>query len=145
VICKQQDIPDGDGCTIGFWKTHSSLATGNQQDAWIPTGYTVETLVSSVFAVPASLQDLNGDGNPDTLYEALNYGGGNEVAGGARILLKQAVGALLNAAHPNVSYAKTAAEVIADTNAALATLSRSAMVALGAQLDSLNNAECNPL
>lgn len=144
VLCKEEEVPNGggDGCTLGYWKTHSSLAPGNQDDAWIPTGYTVSTLLSSVFAMPAALNDLNGDGSPDNLYDALNYGGGGGVAGGARVLLKQAVAALLNSSHPGVEYGMTKADVIAEVNAALASGSRNAMIALGEELDTLNNAGC---
>jgi hypothetical protein len=77
-----------------------------------------------------------------TLQAALALPGGPGVAGGARILMKQAVAALLNAAHPNILYPLTPAQVINRVNAALASGNRSTMIALAAQLESYNTAGC---
>jgi hypothetical protein len=52
------------------------------------------------------------------------------------------VAALLNAAHSGVDYPRTTAEILADVNAALTSNSRSAMLALAAELDSDNNLGC---
>jgi hypothetical protein len=51
-----------------------------------------------------------------TFSQALSLGGG-----GLNALLRQAVAALLNASSPDVDYPLTAAEVIAMTNAAIAS------------------------
>lgn len=143
VLCRLEEVPEGgEGCTLGYWKNHSDQARGNQQDAWQPTGHATSTLVSSVFTVPADLADLNSDGDSDSLIEALNFRGGPGVAGGARILLKQAVAALLNASHPDLSFAMTAAQVIAQVDDALASRNRNTMTELAEQLDSLNNEGC---
>jgi hypothetical protein len=75
----------------------------------------------------------------DTMLEALNYSGGNNLKGAAQILLRAAVAAVLNAAHPDVQYAFTEGDVIADVNAALASLNRDAMLALATELDNANN------
>lgn len=133
MLCTLQER-GGEGCTLGYWKNHS--------DAWQPAGHMTSTLVSSVFTVPADLTDLNGDGNSDTLIDALNFGGGPGVAGAARNLLKQAAAALLSASHPDVSYGLTAAQVIAQVNDALASGDRDTMIALAGDLDALNNEGC---
>lgn len=135
VLCRLEEVPEGgEGCTLGYWKNHS--------DAWQPTGHTTATPVSSVFTVPAELTDLNGDGDADTLIDALNFGGGPGLAGAARNLLKQAAAALLSASHPDVSYGLTAAQVIAQVNDALASGDRPSMIAVAGDLDTLNNEGC---
>ena len=79
--------------------------------------------------------DLNGNGMDDTLVGALDYQGGSGTTGSARILLRAAVAALLNAASPDVNYPLTTAQVISQVNAALASNNRSTMLALASQLD----------
>jgi hypothetical protein len=95
----------------------------------------------SAFVVNGKL-DLNGDGKDDTLLDALNYGGGPETTGAARILLRAAVAALLNAAQPDVDYQLTVAQVISQVNTALASGNRNTMLNLASQLDRYNNAGC---
>jgi hypothetical protein len=77
-----------------------------------------------------------------TLVQALNFKGGSGAQGAAQILLRAAVAALLNSAHPDVDYPRTTAEVIADVNAALASGNRSTMLALATELDDDNNLGC---
>lgn len=122
---------DGEGCTPGFWKTHL--------DAWAPTGYTPAQSVSSVFAAAAGFPALGAS----TLHEALSFAGGPGPEGAAMILLRAAVAALLNAAHPGVTdYPMTEAEVIDAVNAALASNNRATMLALATTLDEANNLGC---
>lgn len=118
-----------EGCSHGFWKNHP--------EAWVPTGYSPEQTVEFVFDVPDEYVP-----DTDSLQAALEYGGGDDVAGGARILLRAAVAALLNAAHPDVDYPRTPEDVIASVNAALATVDRQTMIALAGQLDNDNNLGC---
>jgi hypothetical protein len=74
------------GCTHGFWKQE-------QHFVFWSVRYTPDTPIEAVFAnVPDELVG-------DTLLEALRYKGGRGVLGGARILLREAVAALLNAAY----------------------------------------------
>lgn len=82
----------GQGCTPGFWKQPQHFTN------W-PAGYSPEDLVGDVFAVAAT-------GNP-SLLEALETGGGGEAA-----LLRHAVAALLNAAHPDVNFPLAVGQVI---------------------------------
>ncbi|HUF69745.1 MAG TPA: hypothetical protein VMM79_13965, partial [Longimicrobiales bacterium] len=64
------------------------------------------------------------------------------VAGAQQILLRAAVASLLNAAHPDVNFSLTVAEVIDKVNTALATGDRARMLDLAEELDALNNAGC---
>jgi len=109
-------------------------------------GYQPTTLVKNVFNVSGFLTngklDLNGDGKDDTLLDALNYQGGSGTTGAVRILLRAAVAALLNASNPNVAYPRTAASIIADVNAALASGNRNTMLSLATALDQDNNLGC---
>ena len=120
-----------EGCTPGFWKVPQ------HHDSWAATGFTTGQTLESVFDVPDSLAL-----DDRTLLEALNFRGGSTIQGAAEILLRASVAAVLNAAHPDVNYPFTVAEVIADVNAALATLDRATILALAAELDAANNAGC---
>ena len=123
--------PRSQGCTPGYWKNHPL--------AWGPTGYTTGQAVNSVFAIPAGLSSLG----TATLAQALDFGGGSGLDGGARILLRAGVAALLNSAHPGVSYPdEPASAVIAAVNAALASGSRDTMISVAARLDAQNNLGC---
>jgi hypothetical protein len=117
------------GCSHGFWKNHVNH--------WV--GYSPNQTLGSVFDFtgvnPNTLQNR-------TLMQALNFGGGPGVQGAQQILLRNAVAALLNAAHPGVNYPLTTAQVIAMVNAALQSNDRNTMLALEAQLDMYNNLGC---
>ncbi|HEX2187979.1 MAG TPA: hypothetical protein VHG51_03725 [Longimicrobiaceae bacterium] len=136
-ICRQveeQEEPGGDeGCTLGYWKQQ------HHHDSW--TTYTPAQDLNTVF-------DFTGDASAfaslgdDSFLEALNYKGGSGELAAARLLLKQAVAALLNAASPDVDYALTTAQVVAQVDAALDTRDRGTMLALAGQLDANNNAGC---
>ncbi len=89
-----------EGCTPGFWK--------NNVDLWVK--FSPSQTIQSAFdadsvwwwsELPPEVAAL---GN-DTLFEALSYHGGQGLVGAARILLRQLVAGLLNAAaYPSVSY-----------------------------------------
>ena len=119
------------GCTPGYWRQSQHL------DSWVSTGFVPNQTLESVFNVPDSFGLDN-----STLRQALSFGGGSGTTGGARILLRAAVASLLNSAHPNVSYPRTTAEVIADVNATLASNNRSTMLTLASELDADNNLGC---
>lgn len=88
---------DPGGCTPGFWKQPHHL------QYW-PAAFSPDDLVQDVFnpgdawscLMPNGKLDLDGDGDADTLLDALNYGGGRGLSGMARILLRAAVARLLN-------------------------------------------------
>jgi hypothetical protein len=119
--------PGNEGCTPGFWKNHP--------EAWV--GFTTGQTLESVFDVPDALGLDNA-----TLLEALSFQGGSGNVGAARILLRAAVAALLNAASPDVDFTLTTAEVIAQVNTALASQDRATMLALATDLDAANNLGC---
>jgi hypothetical protein len=119
-------VAGDDGCTPGFWKNHP--------EDWV--GYSPTQLVGSVFDdVPPSLGGA-------TLLQALSFGGGSGTEGAARILLRAGVAALLNAAHPEVSYLLSTAQVIDEVSEALASGSRDTILDLADRLDRANNAGC---
>jgi hypothetical protein len=122
--------PPKTGCTPGFWK--------NCTIHWQPTGYSPNQSVSSVFTLGNCCTSL---GN-SSLSAALDFGGGGDVCGGARNLLRAAVAALLNASSPEVDYPLTQQEVIGVVSAALQTCNRSTMIALASELDRANNLGC---
>ncbi len=115
-----------EGLSHGYWKNHT-------QD-WAATGFAASDTLESVFDVPDSfgLDDI-------TLFDILAFGGGPELADKAGILLRNAVASVLNAAHPNINYPLTLAEVIADVNAALASGDADTILDLEATLDGYNN------
>ena len=119
----------GQGCSQGFWKNHP--------EAWGPTGRSETDLVEVVFAGAIPYVD-----SEDTLLQALRYRGGRGLEGGARILLRQAVAALLNEAHTGVSYTQDVADVITSVNEALASDDRDEMLSLAGMLDIYNNLGC---
>ena len=119
-------------CSHGYWKNHTA--------SW--TGFTTGDPLSSVFTIPGSLPSCDPSLSSTTLLAALSFKGGPDVCGGARILLRQAVAALLNAAHPGVNYPRSVGQVISDVNAALLTGDRATMLTLAGQLDAENNGVC---
>jgi hypothetical protein len=85
--------PGDEGCTPGFWRNHLF--------DWGPTGYAPGDSFEAIFGRNA----FSGD---PTLLQVLELTGG-----GLNRLSSHAVAALLNAAHPDVAYPLTEAEVIA--------------------------------
>ena len=120
--------PSGQGCTPGYWKNHT--------ESWGPTGYLTDQTVHSVFA------NATGSLGNATLLQALAFDGGTGLSGAKKILIRAAVAALLNAAHPSVDYPLTTAEVISDVNAALKSNNRSTILALASSLNTNNNLNC---
>ena len=128
-------VTGGEGCTPGYWK-ENAIKWGAV--SWGPTGYSPSQTLESVFDVPDSLGLDN-----RTLLQALGFKGGKGVMGGAQILLRSAVAALLNAAHPEIDYyMEDVGALIAAVNAALATGDRATMLALYEELDMHNNDGC---
>jgi hypothetical protein len=117
-------------CGLGYWKNHLY--------AWEPTGYAPADSVGGIFSCPPELSSL-GD---DTLMDALRYPGGNGVEGGARLLLRTAVVAVLNASHPDVNYSLSVAEISAAVDAALASLDRRTMQECRHEIDQHNSQGC---
>jgi hypothetical protein len=118
------------GCTPGYWKNHTR--------SWAPSGYSPSQSTSSVFSAASLYPSLGSK----TLLQSLQGGGGPGTLGAATILLRAAVAALLNAAHPGVDYPRSTASIIQDVNAALASGDRAAMLSLASALDDDNNLGC---
>jgi len=123
--------PVTQGCTPGYWKNLKKHA-----DDW--TAYTPGQTVVSVFGAAAAYPNLASA----TLHEALSFEGGPAVSDMAAVLLRAAVAALLNAENPDVAYARDAADIIVDVDAALASGDRQTMEDLKDGLDADNNAGC---
>ncbi len=122
----------GEGCTHGYWKNHL--------DSWPPTGYAPSDIVADVFVAAAPYA-----AGAATLKQALKFKGGKGVDGASRILLRNTTASLLNAAHPNVGFPRSPAQVIAQVNAALASGDRATMLATEEELNGLNEAGDCPL
>jgi hypothetical protein len=120
------------GCTPGYWKANVKKGAGE----WILAGYMPSQSVSSVFS------GATGSLGSATLLQALEFGGGSTLTGAKQILLRAAVAAILNAANDGVDYPISAAMIIADVNAALASTDREAILRLAGSLDSANNLGC---
>jgi len=122
--------PMYEGFTPGYWKNH--------EEAW--EGYMTGQLVEDVFDVFETMPTPDHcDLGDFTLMEALSFGGGKDVYGAAKILLRAAVAALLNSAHPDVNYPLTESEVINSVNAAIDSHDRGTILDLAEQLDMYNN------
>jgi hypothetical protein len=119
-----------EGCTPGYWKNHTG--------SWTATGYSPGQSTVSVFSTASAYPSLAGK----TLLQSLQGGGGPGTLGGAAILLRAAVAALLNASDPAVGYPLTQAQVISQVNSALASNDRDTMLALASTLDGDNNLGC---
>ena len=119
---KVDDAPPvgGEGCTPGYWKQSHHF------DSWM--GYAPTDLFSSVFddAFPG-----------ETLVDVAWARGG-----GVNALGRHAVAALLNAAHSDIDYDLTEAQVIDAFNTAYATGDRRAMNEQKDIFDLLNNQGC---
>jgi hypothetical protein len=122
---------EGDeGCTPGYWKNHA--------DSWAAAGLSPGQTTSSVFSGAIAFPSLGSQ----TLLQSLQGGGGSGSLGGARILLRAAVAALLNASHPDVDYTRSASSIVSEVNAALTSNNRDTMLALASELDADNNGGC---
>jgi len=98
------------GCTPGFWKTHSELGPASF-DAWPTTDFITGEFYLTVFGINPSGFEIKFDGgtvpNP-TLIQALGAQGGLINA-----FVRHSTAALLSASSDLVTYPDTAAEVIA--------------------------------
>jgi hypothetical protein len=123
--------PSGNqGCTPGYWKNHT--------DSWTTTGYRTSQSVQSAFSAASGYPNL---GNA-ALLDALAFKGGSDLDGAGGNLLRAATASLLNAAHPNVDFPRTAAAIAHDVNAALASRNRDTIIGLASALDADNNLGC---
>lgn len=124
--------PGDEGCQQSHWKQKDHLIW------WGPTGYSIFTHLHSVFSSidNSSYNDIRNK----TLLEALSFSGGS-YHGNEKLLLREAVAALLNAAHPGVDYYYTETEVKSLTNTAIGG-SHSDMHDQEMDFQSHNNGRC---
>ena len=125
--------PCPEKCTPDYWRTH--------KEAWV--GYSPSALLGSIFAALNDLprtDALHGLNNI-TLLEALDFKGGTGTRGAAKLLLRQAVVGLLNAAHPEVDTLVPPAYlsmIQGKVNAALSSYDRSVMLLLAGKFEGVN-------
>lgn len=116
-----------EGCTPGYWKQSQHF------DSW-PAPYTPESNLRDVFVTnPVTLVP------DDTFLEALNYGGGPDLDGATRILLRAAVAALLNASSPTVDFEVSTGHVVNTTILRLESQWRPTLLTRAAYFDFINN------
>jgi hypothetical protein len=113
VTCIPDENDEGpfEGCTLGYWKNHT--------DSW--EGFATTDSFDAVFGVTSHIDPPGPGGayvNP-SLLTVLEVGGGDG-ADGQNGMARQAVAALLNAAHSEVDFPMSEAEVIAAVQAAYA-------------------------
>ena len=130
------------GCTPGFWKNHlGAWIVFNPADqigpvleaAWPEFGL-------GAWTWPTCLSDLYGD----SLLQVLNYHGGPGLDGGARIYLRAAVAALLNASHPEIQ-ALDVYTVMNGMRIVLGWCDRDSFIYYSGYYDALNNLTCPDL
>ena len=123
----------GQGCTPGYWKKSHHF------DSWLPTGYLTGQTAGSVFS---SLASACPSLAATKLANALDGGGGPDFCDKVQILIRAAVAAVLNAAHPAVTYPRTVAEIVAAVNAAVGSGDPDVVIDLAGDLDAENNRGC---
>lgn len=120
----------GEGFTPGFWRNHLEL--------WVT--YTPSMLWTDVFEDPISIRIGKKTITNPTLGQAiLATGGINEPLGIYDALARHAVAALLNAAHPDVDYPMTEAEIISAVNEVIGNADYTDAQTLKNTLDAYNN------
>jgi len=122
--------PPSQGCSPGYWKNHPG--------SWTATPYTTFQSVQSAFSAASGYPSLGSA----TLLDSLSFQGGSDLNGAAGNLLRAGTASLLNASHPKVNFPRTAAAVLSDVNAALASRDRSTILTLASALDADNNLTC---
>lgn len=125
-----------EGCTPGYWKNHT--------EDWLETpdgavSYETTEIFGDIFGVDYDV----------TLLDALQGGGGNNLAGSKKILARAATAALLNAAHDGLGYPLSRYFATDDGDALFVAVQdvwdtgdRDAILDLAADLDAMNNLGC---
>jgi hypothetical protein len=132
------------GCTPGYWKNHTERWDApddfGDNEPFTPT---MELHVAFMRGGTSAFQGVT---NPlvfeyadDTMLQALNYNGGGGADGAARILLRAATAAWLNAAHEGVAYSLRRDDIFPRLRSALVSNNRQKMLELAAELDAANN------
>jgi hypothetical protein len=127
------------GFTPGYWKNHA--------EEWYRTDYNPMDKVRLIFGITnpdvlkSGILDLNKDGREDTLMDALNYKGGNDLRGKVQILLRAAVAGLLNESALGDYYPPydDVDEFIKAVNDAINSSNKGMINTLASQIDYWNN------
>lgn len=123
-----QSISSAISCSATYW--------ANNLGAW-QSVYTPDVRVNTVFtALPNGKFDLNGDGQHDTLLDALNYGTDTPL----HSALREGVAAILNDEHPDIDYPTPWYQIINLVNNAVGD--DTALYALSMDLLMDNNTYC---
>lgn len=129
------NIGDGEGCTPGYWKNHTS----NWQE------YTPTTKLN-VDPKGFTLGDFEAKWGNSTFLDALKFKGGSGLDGAFQILMRASAASALNAADERLDFPLrrfgNPFNIQAQVNAALASGDRATMLALATELDDYNNADC---
>jgi hypothetical protein len=136
--CVQEHAPQacGQGCTPGFWKAN---ATKQEANAW---PVSPDTLLGTVFTIPACLSSCTQNFANLTLRQALSLQGGNTLCEKAETLLRIATGSFLNASSSCVQFNLNAAALVAEVNGVLASCDGSQFTTESTKLDGFNNQGC---
>ena len=113
--------------TPGYWKQTQHVSD------WV--GYSPNDTVGSVFTTAC------GSLAEQTLLDALDFNGGKGSDGAAKILLRAAVAALLNAEHPDIDYPLTSGDIIQSVSQVINPGDRDTMIDLADKLDNYNNGD----
>ena len=114
-----------EGMSIGWWRTHRSV--------W--DGYSTGDTAGDIFSFPTSLGNLAAKNLFDILGGKIRMTDENATASN---LVKAAIAALLNAAHPEINYPMSEAEIISEVNSALGSLNIGIMEDLTEELNEYN-------
>jgi hypothetical protein len=116
----------GEGLTLGYWKNHT--------EEWV--GYDTDDTIYDVFGdLPEEYDELENC----KLIDALRFKGGKDLIAAARLLFKQAVAAILNIAHGDITYIIDFDTLIDYIYIALESEDRSTILSLKDFLDDANN------
>jgi len=126
------ETPGEEGLTPGFWKNNADKHEASQWTDYEPT-YLVKDVFTRAGSDPyTALGDA-------TLLEGLRFKGGKTIEEAAEILLRAAIAAVLNAAHPDVDYPLSLADIQTQVNDALDSVDRDTILDLANELDGYNN------
>ena len=136
--CVQEHVPQacGQGCTPGFWKANADKKDAN---AW---PVSPDTLLGTVFTIPACLSGCSQNFANLTLRQALSLQGGSDLCGKAETLLRIATGSFLNASSSCVQFNLNAAALVAEVNGILASCDASQFITESTRLVEFNNLGC---
>ena len=128
VAQKAQAWPVGtQGCTLGYWKNHTS--------SWVT--YSPTDTIGAVYNLTTAQTPYASD----TLLQGLSLQGGPGVVGAQAILFKQAIAGLLNVS-AGLDYGATTVQAIGITRHAIVSGDRDLMITVAGQFQTRNSVGC---